>query len=879
VFLTGSDATENLVQGNYIGTDATGTSSVFFGRGDGVFLTDARSNTIGGTAAGAGNVISGNQSGITLTQAAADNLFQGNYIGTTADGLSDLGNRDHGVRIARDASGNIIGGTTAAARNIISGNGLHGVRIRPVDVQVPTNNSIQGNYIGTDVTGTAIIANDGDGVFIEDSPSNTVGGTTGAGNVISGNTNGVKITGTGATGNLVRGNLIGTDAGGTADLGNGNDGVLLEDAADNLVGGWLSSEANTIAFNGRNGVSVTSGSGNAILYNAIFSNTGLGIDLGADGVTPNDANDSDVGPNNLQNFPVLDLAYQGSTVIDGSVTGAPSTDYALQFFSSNTCDVSGHGQAASFLDSTTVTTDAAGQAGFTFTASTTLSIDAAVTATATDPDNNTSELSACAAVTDVAIAADPGNVTVERGEDATYTVTLTPSGTFDAPIALACSGLPAEASCAFAPGTVTPGGTAETSTLTVSTTPSITTGLIDFTVTGTSGSLSRSTNLMVIAVDFVIAPSPTDVVVPRGEDATYEVTASLVGGGTFPGPVSFACTGLPALSSCTFAPNPVTPGVDPVMSTLTVATTDPDTPTGAAAFTVTATSGALESMAMVTMTVTDFTVAGSPASVSVVRGEDAGYTVTVSPDGGSFADPVTLSCTDLPVGTTCAFGQNPVTPAANDATSSLAVSTTGPDTPTGDATFTIVGTSGALTSETTLDLEVTKDFTIAVLPENATVTAGQSASFTVTIGQIGFFDDEVTISCSGLPTGASCSFSPASVTPGGSDATSTMTVSTAATSMAAFGQRTNPVSSPFEVVWSLGLLLGVVGIAVACGTARGRNRVLGLAFAAALSMTYVACGGDPTEPPPPAPTVTTFTVTGQAGATQHAATATLTVRP
>ncbi|MDP6722002.1 MAG: thrombospondin type 3 repeat-containing protein, partial [Pirellulaceae bacterium] len=167
---------------------------------------------------------------------------------------------------------------------------------------------VVGNYIGTDVTGTLPLGNNGNGISIVGSPVNTVGGTTTAErNVISANKNGVSVTGAGAIGNLIIGNNIGTDVTGAADLGNAEYGVSIVGATDNTVGGIETGAGNTIAFNGSGsafgGVLIKSNSvaeRNAVLSNSIRDNDGLGIDLGGDGVTANDAGDIDTGANGLQ---------------------------------------------------------------------------------------------------------------------------------------------------------------------------------------------------------------------------------------------------------------------------------------------------------------------------------------------------------------------------------------------------------------------------------------------------------------------------------------------------------------------------------------------------------------------------------------------------
>src|SRR5215207_344041 len=195
IFL-GVDATGNTVRGNFIGTDVTGrvtdpdgisNNGDELGNTIGVALTNALNNTIGGTTAGARNIISGSGIGISIS-GGTENKIQGDYIGTNAAGDTRLGN-NQGVALT-NAPNNTIGGTTAGARNIISGNGAWGIRISDAE---STGNKVQGNYIGTDVTGRVTdpdgIPNNGDelgnlfnGVSIQTGSSNTtIGGTTAAG--------------------------------------------------------------------------------------------------------------------------------------------------------------------------------------------------------------------------------------------------------------------------------------------------------------------------------------------------------------------------------------------------------------------------------------------------------------------------------------------------------------------------------------------------------------------------------------------------------------------------------------------------------------------------------------------------------------------------
>src|SRR5207249_3787738 len=136
-------------------------------------------------------------------------------------------------------------------------------------------------------------------------------------------------------------------------------------ASANSIGGTATGAGNTIAFNVDDGVRVESGTGNPILSNRIFSNNFLGIDLGGDGVTPNDPGDADTGPNNLQNAPVLTSAtVSGSSfvTVKGTFNSTPNTLFTIEFFTSAQADPSGFGEGQTLLGSFTVTTGATGDA-------------------------------------------------------------------------------------------------------------------------------------------------------------------------------------------------------------------------------------------------------------------------------------------------------------------------------------------------------------------------------------------------------------------------------------------------------------------------------------------------------------------------------------
>ena len=265
-----------------------------------------------------------------------------------------------------------------------------------------SNSIIAGNWIGLDSTGTVALGNASPGVHVLGA-NNTIGGTgPNDRNVISGNgAEGIRIDGAGATGNLVQGNFIGTDRTGTLDVGNAGDGISIQAGANgNTIGGTVLGAGNTIAFNGQDGVMVTNASttGVAILGNVIYSNTGIAIDLeGSNGSTPNDAGDLDTGPNNLQNFPVLTgAATNGTTVtVAGSLDSTASTTYRIEFFANG---VGG----PRFLGalSPNLFVGAAGSATFSASLTTPVAVGETITATATNlTTNSTSELSAVVTAT------------------------------------------------------------------------------------------------------------------------------------------------------------------------------------------------------------------------------------------------------------------------------------------------------------------------------------------------------------------------------------------------------------------------------------------------------------------------------------------------
>ncbi|MEZ6095163.1 MAG: right-handed parallel beta-helix repeat-containing protein [Pirellulaceae bacterium] len=378
--MVNSAATGSQIQGNYVGLGADGSTTI----GNawvGIYVAGGSTGTLIGTNADGvndaveANTISANLDGILVHGVGTTGtMIYGNYIGTDAAGLLDRGNSSDGVRIQNGATVNYIGGA-GARRNIIAGNDQDGIQI---DGESTDGNWIQNNWIGLAADGTTVLGNGGDGIFINGGADNTtIGGGTGNGNVIVGSGFvGIEIDGA-STGTVITSNYVGTNSTGTLVAGSGQNGILLESGASNTtIGGSGAGLGNVITASGvaspyNSGVSVlnTAGTGNSIVGNSIYGNGGIGINLGADGITANDNLDPDSGANNLQNFPVLTTSTvnaAGTTVtVSGSInTLASLTGVVIHFYATpSTGDVTKR-EGKKYLGSTTVNTDASGNATF-----------------------------------------------------------------------------------------------------------------------------------------------------------------------------------------------------------------------------------------------------------------------------------------------------------------------------------------------------------------------------------------------------------------------------------------------------------------------------------------------------------------------------------
>ncbi len=394
--LANYNVSDITIQGNYIGTDITGTLDL--GNGDAGIQIRSNDNLIGGSSAGDRNIISGsNNRGIAFftTGTLTGNIIENNYIGVDATGLSGLGNNSYGIQLY-DNDGIQI------RNNVIADSASDGIRFLAgsnVD-----NSIIQGNLIGVGADGQTNIGNGGDGINLASNSANgnLIGGVgVGLGNVIAANDgNGILVQGPATSNTTIVGNAIGTDAAGLLSLGNNGHGVLIENGSyGNLIGGTAIGAGNKIAFNQGDGVALKSdaGNGNAILGNSIFENDELGIDLNEDNETDNDDFDVDVGANTQINYPVLTSAItDGSTSLklSGWFNTTPGVaTYRLEFFASPVADPGGNGEGQSMIGSLDVITNVDGVAQFNQTFFANVAFGEFISATATDSLQNTSEFS------------------------------------------------------------------------------------------------------------------------------------------------------------------------------------------------------------------------------------------------------------------------------------------------------------------------------------------------------------------------------------------------------------------------------------------------------------------------------------------------------
>ena len=385
--------------------------------------------------------------GGTNIVAASGVVIAGNFLGTDAAGTTALGLAGTGYCVQVVSFGSTIpsnvtiGGPAAADRNLIVGAGI-GVQLPFIAPGPGTGYVIQGNYIGTDITGTVALGRN----LGMDAISNALV----SGNLISGNPFGAIAQL--LDNNTVQGNLIGTQRDGVTPLPNGGHGIEIS-GGNSLIGGAVAGDANVIANNTGGGVVIynaqTEGSSNInthnrIQRNSIYANGQLGISVNdSEFVLANDAGDADTWPvdhvgNDGQNYPVITAAVlnAGSAAVSGTLNSLANGTFTLDFFANPACDTSSHGEGKTYIGTTTLNTDGSGNGSF---GPLTLALPAGqsvITSTAMDFTGNTSEFSQCFTATggpgptSTAVISSLNPSTF--GQSVTFTATVTgsnPTGT------------------------------------------------------------------------------------------------------------------------------------------------------------------------------------------------------------------------------------------------------------------------------------------------------------------------------------------------------------------------------------------------------------------------------------------------------------------
>lgn len=374
------------------------------------------------------------------------------------------------------------------------------------------------------------------------------------------------------------------------------------------------------------------------------------------------------------------------------------------------------------------------------------------------------------------ISAGTPLLTVAIGAKGTSTITTAISGSFKSAVALTASGLPAGTTAAFTPSSIaSPGSGTSTLTLTVGT--STAAGIYPITVTGTGGGVTQTTSisLTVSAAAFTISASPTSVSVVAGNTGTWTVTTAVSGG--FSSAIALSASGQPSGVTVTFSPTSIAvPGSGTSTMTVAVAST---VAAGTHTIVVTGTGGGLTHTSSVILSITPppaFAISASPTAITVNRGATGTSTITTTVSNG-FNSAVALTASGLPAGTTAAFSTTPIA-APGSGTSTLTL-TVGSSTASGSYPITVTGAGGGITHASTVTLTVpaATDFAISASPSAVSVALGATGTSKITTTISGTFKSAIALTASGLPSGTTAGFSPASIaSPGSGSSTVTFTV-------------------------------------------------------------------------------------------------------
>jgi hypothetical protein len=343
-------------------------------------------------------------------------------------------------------------------------------------------------------------------------------------------------------------------------------------------------------------------------------------------------------------------------------------------------------------------------------------------------------------------------LSIAAGTSGTSTITVSPQQGFSSAVSLSVSGLPAGVTASFSPTS-----TLTASTLTLVATSSAAAASATVTITGTSGALTSTARLALTITAtqaFTLTAAPSSLSLAPGSSSASTITIARQGG--FQGAVALAASGLPAGVTASFSPANAS-----ATSTLTFSATS-SAPLGTSTVSITGTStgtsGGLSGTAAISLTVSaavGYTIAPSPASLSLVQGSRASSTLTVAAQSG-FKGTVAFSVTGLPTGVTAAFS-----PASTTHTTTLTF-TAAANAALGAASVTVIGTSGTATSQTNINVTVAAQpsFSISATPASVSVNAGGAGVSSIAISVLNGFNGSVAMTASGLPAGVTAAFGP-----------------------------------------------------------------------------------------------------------------------
>jgi uncharacterized membrane protein len=380
------------------------------------------------------------------------------------------------------------------------------------------------------------------------------------------------------------------------------------------------------------------------------------------------------------------------------------------------------------------------------------------------------------------ISAAPSSLTIQQGNQGTSTITTTISGGFNSAISLSASGMPSGVGVSFSPQTIpAPGSGSSTMTITVGSSTPV--GTYPITVTGNGGGMQQNTTVTLTVTaqqqpSFSISASPSSLTIQQGNQGTSTITTTISGG--FNSTISLSASGMPSGVGVSFNPQTI-PAPGSGSSTMTI-TVSSSTPTGTYPMTVTGNGGGLQRNATVMLTVAaqggpNFTISASPSSLSIATGNMGTSTITTTVSGG-FNSSISLSATGAPAGVSIGFNPQTIPPPGNgNSTMTIFVFRS---TKPGTYPITVTGSGGGIKQSTIVMLTVvaSEDFQLSASPASVSVVQGSPGTTTITSTIAGGFNNAVSLSASGMPSGTTVSFNPQTIpAPGSGNSTMTISVS------------------------------------------------------------------------------------------------------